>query len=107
LEQKDLVEEERDGKVIYKTGASRSSDIEHLRYDLIPPCALRELAEVFAEGAKAHGDENWKKGMDEGVIVNHAMEHLMKYREGDRSENHLGKIMWACSAMIFFNSKEK
>jgi hypothetical protein len=94
------------GKVTYKTGATRSNEVEHLRYDLIPPCALRELAEVYAEGAVAHGDNNWKKGMDDGVIVNHALEHLMKYLEGDRKEKHLGKVMWAMSAMIW-NREEK
>ena len=94
-------------KITYPGGATRNNDVEHLRYDLIPPCASRELAEIFAEGAKRHGDNNWKNGMPEGVILNHAIEHLMKWMEGDRSEKHLGKVMWACSALIWKEAEKQ
>ena len=95
------IAEERDGFTVYSTGAQRSSDVDHLRFDLIPPCALEELAEVYAEGSIAHGDNNWKKGMPDSVILNHAIAHLLKYMEGDRSELHCGKVMWGMAALIW------
>jgi hypothetical protein len=65
------------------------------------PCALKEYAEACCEGANNYGDNNWKKGMPDSVIINHAIAHLMKYMDGDRSEPHCGKVMWAMAALIW------
>jgi len=90
-------------KIIYKSGASRN-DIGKTRLDLIPPEALEELGEVFGEGAITHGDENWKKGMPNSVVINHMMKHFLKWQKGDREELHLGKVMFGCCVLIWNES---
>ena len=90
----------RVNKIIYKSGGSRN-DIGKIRLDLIPPEALLELGEVFGEGAVRHGDENWKKGMPNSVVLNHMMRHLLLYMKGDRDEPHMGKVMFGCCVLIW------
>ena len=87
-------------KIVYKSGASRNK-IGKTRLDLIPPEALEELGEVFGEGAITHGDENWKKGMPNSVVINHMMIHFLKWQKGDREELHLGKVMFGCCVLIW------
>ena len=87
-------------KIVYKSGASRN-DVGKIRLDLIPPEALLELGEVFGEGAVRHGDENWKKGMPNSVVLNHMMRHLLLYMTGDRIEPHMGKVMFGCCVLIW------
>jgi len=89
-----------ESKVIYSSGASRN-DIGKIRLDLIPPEALLELGEVFGEGAVRHGDENWKKGMPNAVVINHMLRHLLLYIKGDRDEPHMGKVMFGCCVLIW------
>ena len=87
-------------KIIYKSGASRNK-VGKTRLDLIPPEALEELGEVFGEGAITHGDENWKKGMPNSVVINHMMIHFLKWVKGDRDELHIGKVMFGCCVLIW------
>lgn len=59
----------------------------------------------MAEGAVAHGENNYRMGRnDPGFIkdrINHLLEHALKYAAGDRAEDHLaaircntGMLMW-------------
>ena len=89
-----------ENKIIYKSGASRN-DIGKIRLDLIPSEALLELGEVFGEGAITHGDNNWKKGMPNSVVINHMLRHLLLYRKGNRTELHIGKVMFGCCVLIW------
>ena len=89
-----------ENKITYKSGASRNS-VGITRLDLIPPEAWLELGEVFGEGAITHGDDNWKKGMPNAVVVNHMLRHLLLYLQGDRKELHLGKVMFGCCVLIW------
>ena len=89
-----------ESKIVYKSGASRNK-IGKTRLDLIPPEALDELGEVFGEGAITHGDNNWKKGMPNSVVINHMMKHFLAWRRGNRSELHLGKVMFGCCVLIW------
>ena len=89
--------------VHYGNGATRSADALNVRYDLIPPLALRRLAQRYALGAKTHGDHNWKLGMSRDVIYNHLVRHLMLYWEGDRSDDHLAAVAWGCCALMWYD----
>ena len=86
--------------VTYQTGAVRSSDVEHLRYDLISPLGLARVAAACAEGAAKYGDHNWEKGMPVGDLLNHAIAHIYNFLAGDRSEDHLGHAAWGVLAAI-------
>lgn len=86
--------------ITFSTGAKR--DARALRYDLIPPCALKRLAKIYTEGAEHYGAHNWQKGMDYSDTIDHAFAHLLNWLDGDRTEDHLAKVAWAMFAIMYF-----
>jgi hypothetical protein len=74
---------------VFKSGAKRSG--KKPRYDLISPVFLKGIAEVLTSGAEKYGEHNWKRGDKEMAndCINHLIEHLYKFKAGDRSEPHL------------------
>ncbi len=77
---------------VFQSGATRSKDADSERYDLMSPFAARRAAKIYAEGAKIHGDRNWENGIPVEVCLNHLERHLILWKTGDRSEDHLAKI---------------
>lgn len=86
--------------VQYATGAKRGT--AHADCDLarIPPAAIRAWGNAFAEGAKKYGADNWLKGFPQMSVLNHALQHIFSYLEGDRSEDHLGHALWNIGTAI-------
>src|SRR5690348_2093930 len=84
----------------FETGAVRSSDADNVRYDLISPIALDEIAKTYHEGASKYGDHNWLKGMPVSDLLNHALRHVYLFLSGDRSEPHLPHAAWGLMAAI-------
>lgn len=78
-----IVENERGGK---------QSKVAY-RYDLIPAEVLERIARIFDYGAKIYEPDNWKKISLEDHI-NHCLVHIMAYRLGDSSDDHLGHATW-------------
>lgn len=64
------------------------------RYDLLPMEGLRRWAEAFGEGSEKYGDDNFRKGMEDRCLLQHALNHLFLYQAGDKNEDHLGHAMW-------------
>lgn len=94
----------------FDSGAERSIDVagqreKPVRYDLISPIALRRLAETYAEGAEKYGADNWKKGIPDSNLLNHALGHINAYRAGDRSEDHLAHAMWNLATLAHFEEE--
>lgn len=89
-------------RVSYESGATRSSDTEGLRYDLISPHGLKRLAMTCAEGAAKYGDHNWQKGMPGWDLLNRTIRHTYLYISGDRSEDHLAHAAWNLFAFMHF-----
>jgi hypothetical protein len=85
----------------FASGAVRDNE-DTPPYTLIPPCALRRLAKVYREGAIHYGQINYHKGIPVSNILNHAIEHLMKWLDGSRTEDHLAKVAWAMFTLIFY-----
>lgn len=87
-----------------------------LAYHLIPAESLRRLSRIFLEGLTKYpeaavngrnldgavGNEPWQVER-----FNHAVDHLLKWGEGDGSEDHLAKVMWFCSVMIAARELER
>src|SRR5690348_3648907 len=75
------------------------------RYDLIPLSASRREAIRMAEGAAAHGENNYQKGANDPSYVadriNHLIEHALKYASGDRSEDHLAAVRANAGMLIW------
>lgn len=70
---------------------------------LIPLHSLFRLGKIFVEGLR-YGKDNWKKGVNDPEYqeerLEHAMRHLFLWKEGDRSEDHLAKVMWFCTTQL-------
>ena len=89
---------------VYETGAQRSKDVEHFRYDLFHPIFMRRVASVLAEGAEKYGEHNWEQGFPMNSLFNHLLVHVFEYLGGDRREDHLGHM--ACNIMFLIVESE-
>lgn len=82
----------------FNTGAVRKD--KQTRFDLICPSAVRCYAQVCTEGAFKYGERNWEKGIPSSNYINHALDHIFAFMQGDRKENHLGHALWNIAAAI-------
>lgn len=86
-----------------EAGVAGSKESEHpARYDLISTIGLRRLAETYGEGAAKYGPHSYLKGFPASDLMNHALAHLNKFREGDASEDHLAHAAWGLFSMMHF-----
>lgn len=83
------------------SGGAKRSDVKP-RYHLIDRDFLAGVATVLGEGERKYGPNNWTKGDQTFAVdaVNHVIEHIYKFLEGDRTENHL---MHASCGLMFVN----
>jgi hypothetical protein len=63
--------------------------------------AMERLAKAYGEGAVKYGDPNWRQGIPEKSLVNHAMAHLHAHLAGDTSEDHLAHLTWNFLTLIW------
>lgn len=96
----------------------RKDDAGKLRYDLIPPDALRKIVEVITHGSRKYGDNNWHMVLTEadGVGVNRyfaaLQRHAWQWREGERVDpppygsdvDHMAHV--ACCALFLLCATE-
>ena len=65
------------------------ADVGKLRFDLLPPDALREVVRVMTMGALKYSDRNWEKGMDwsrcEAALRRHLNEYSLRNDIDDES----------------------
>jgi len=73
---------------------------------LIPLNGLQRLAAVFAEGAEHYTARGWESGMFYGDVFNHLMHHLVRYQQGDRTEDHLAKAAFGLFALMFYEDNQ-
>jgi hypothetical protein len=92
---------------VFASGAKSSE--EKPRFDLIPVCALEREAVRMAEGAKAHGENNYQQGVNDPAFVrdriNHLIAHALNYAAGDRSDDHLAAIRANCGMLMWIESQ--
>lgn len=78
----------------FDTGSRRDSREGKGRYDLLPPEAIRRLAQLYERGAAKYGDRNWEKGQPVSRFLDSALRHLFCYLEGESTEDHLAAVAW-------------
>ncbi|MBD3292991.1 MAG: hypothetical protein GF393_08715 [Armatimonadia bacterium] len=81
-----------------------------MRYDLIPPEALRALAEVLTYGARKYGDRNWEQGLDWSRPYAAGQRHLWAWwaREGTDPETGLSHLAHAiCNLAMLIHHEQK
>lgn len=80
-------------------------DSDKPRYDLVPPSAIKAMAEVLTFGARKYKPNNWKQCRDVDRYVAAAMRHFEAYRAGeyfdqDSGLSHLSHAMTNISFLI-------
>jgi hypothetical protein len=95
---------EEEGIVKFPTGSVRSDGDKGVRYDLIPPCSLRRLAARYDLGAKKYGDYNWMKGQPASSVVNHIIQHLQLWMDGNTSDDDLAGAAWGCFSLMWYET---
>lgn len=86
----------------FASGMVRDTQEGKPRYDLIPTEGLRRLADLYARGAEKYDDDNWKKGQPFSRAYASLFRHMIQWREGDRSEDHLAAVAWNAMALMYY-----
>lgn len=92
-----------------------------LRYDLLEPYAIEELAKVFTKGAQKYEPHNWLKGMQWSSMRASLARHLAAYDKGEdydfdpKCENcqkgsctnhsgllHMAHVAWNAMALVSY-----
>lgn len=61
-----------------------------LRYDLIPPSTLKELAKTLTYGSIKYEPDNWRKCKDKNVYIAALYRHLEQWRSGEKKDEESG-----------------
>lgn len=78
----------------FNTGAVRDASKGKGIPSAIPTRALVKLAKRFEDGAAKYERDNWKQGIPLSRYVDSLYRHLWAFMDGDRTEDHLGAIIW-------------
>lgn len=74
--------------IVEETG--KKYDDGKLRYDLIPPHALEQVARVLTFGASIYGENNWRITKPESRYTAAAMRHGEAVRKGENFDKESG-----------------
>ena len=99
---KEFITKDSGKRQSFSTGMVRDVQDGKPRFDLIPTEGLRRLADLYARGAEKYGDDNWKKGQPYSRAYASLFRHLIQWREGDRSEDHIAAVIFNAMAIIYY-----
>ncbi len=63
-----------------------------IRYDLITPYALEQLASVLTKGAEKYAERNWELGMSWSKVIASLERHLQKFKSGEDFDQESGLL---------------
>lgn len=98
----DFITKDSGKRQSFSTGMVRDVQDGKPRFDLIPTEGLRRLADLYARGAEKYGDDNWKKGQPYSRAYASLFRHLIQWREGDRTEDHIAAVVFNAFALIYY-----
>tara|TARA_R100001594_G_scaffold74253_1_gene108904 strand:+ start:3090 stop:3431 length:342 start_codon:yes stop_codon:yes gene_type:complete len=80
-------------------------DTGKTRYDLLPPEALEQVADVFTLGAKKYGGRNWEGGIEYGRVFGALMRHAWAWWRGETfdakdGQHHLASVAFCALALL-------
>jgi len=87
---------------------AKKNDQGKLRYDLIPPECLKELAHVYTLGSRKYADDNWKNGLERHRIEAALMRHAEAARAGEArdpedGQRHYASVAWCAFALMWYD----
>jgi hypothetical protein len=78
----------------FGTGSVRDVSTGKGRYDLLPPMAIRRLAQHYENGAAKYGDNNWKLGQPLGTYLDSGIRHAFNVLDLQVDEDHPAAVAW-------------
>lgn len=86
----------------------RKDDLGKIRYDLLPPDALKLIAGVLTYGANKYSARNWEKGMAWGRCYRALLGHLNDWHAGETydPETEMPHLAHAACCIMFLMSYE-
>lgn len=84
----------------FSTGAVRDTADDKPRPDLFSPFAEERVGQWLRLGAVKYSERNWEKGIPNSRCFASLRRHVMRYQQGDRSEDHLAAIIFNAMAII-------
>jgi hypothetical protein len=94
-------------KETFPGGAQRDTQKGKPRYDLIPPLALRRVADLYTKGAEHYGDRNWEKGMKFSRFFGSLLRHAYQFAMGHKEEDHLAAVVFNALAIMHFQETQR
>lgn len=88
----------------FSTGAVCDTADNKPRPDLFSPFAEERVGEWLRLGAKKYSERNWEKGIPNSRRFASLRRHVMRYQQGDRSEDHLAAVIF--NAMVLIHNEE-
>ena len=89
----------------FATGAVRDIQEGKGRYDLLPPEAIREIAQHFEAGAIKYDARNWERGIPLSRFLSSGLRHAFAVLEGRDDENHAAAASW--NLLCFIATRER
>lgn len=92
------------------TGGEKGSKLA--RYDLLPPDALRKVAELYGRGAEKYEAHNWRKGYDWSLSFAAMQRHAWQFWDGEDFDDetlapHLASVAFHALALLTFMDEQR
>jgi hypothetical protein len=84
----------------FATGAVRDAAEDKPRPDLCSPFAEERRGAWLALGARKYSERNWERGMPLSRFAASLRRHMMKFQQGDASEDHLAAICFNAEGIM-------
>ncbi len=84
----------------FGTGSVRDIRTGKGRYDLLPPIAIKRLAQHFENGAVKYGDKNWELGQPLSGYLDSGLRHTFNLLELKVDEDHAAAGIWNLIAFL-------
>lgn len=92
------------------TGGEKGSKMA--RYDLLPPEALKTLAELYGRGAEKYADHNWRRGYDWSLSFAALQRHAWQFWNGEDYDDstgapHMAAVAFHALSLITFMAEQR
>lgn len=92
------------------TGGEKGSKLA--RYDLLPPEALKAVAELYGRGAEKYEAHNWRKGYDWSLSFAAMQRHAWQFWNGEDFDDetgapHMASVAFHALALITFMAEQR
>jgi hypothetical protein len=84
----------------FGTGSVRDVRTGKGRYDLIPPKAVKRIAQHFENGAVKYGDKNWELGQPLSSYLDSGLRHTFNLLDLQVDEDHAAAGIWNLIAFL-------